>query len=43
MPWHSALLGRERIMARYWDLVGLSPAEINGNVTGQVRVFELAP
>jgi hypothetical protein len=33
-------IGREQIMLRYWEIARLSPAETNGNVTGQVRALD---
>jgi hypothetical protein len=33
-------IGREQIMAQYWKLAGLSPADTNGNITGQVRALD---
>jgi hypothetical protein len=33
-------IGREQIMVRYWEIAGLSPADTNGNVTGQVRALD---
>jgi len=33
-------IGREQIMAPYWNLARLAPADTNGNITGQVRVLD---
>jgi hypothetical protein len=33
-------IGRDQILARYWELANLSPEETKGSITGQLNALE---
>jgi len=34
------MIGRDQILAKYWELANLTPEETKGNITGQLKALE---